>query len=162
MGKETLTTKKKLEILKEFWEHWKEMSQYYAPERIEAAILLWLHSTLMEEEWIEDWTKDDLVKAFENLFTEEYIEELWEKSCKTPQDYILLSQWIGFCWGLLSEDENIYQVIEDTREAIALTKKKTNKEDLPLLFEAVYWNIEKEKAEEEIEKIKKDIKKLCR
>lgn len=159
MTEETLTTKKKLKILKEFWEHWREMSQYYFPERIEAAVLLWLYGTLMEEEWIEDWTRDDLVKAFENLFTEEYIEELEERSCKTKQDYILLSQWIGFCWGLLSEDEDIYQVIEDTREAIALTKE-TDKKDLPQLFETVYWAIEKEKDENEIEKIKKDIKRI--
>lgn len=159
MTEETLTTKKKLKILKEFWEHWREMSQYYFPERIEAAVLLWLYGTLAEEEWIESWTKDDLVKAFENLFTEEYIEELEERSCKTKQDYILLSQWIGFCWGLLSEDEDIYQVIEDTREAIALTKE-TDKKDLPQLFEAVYWTIEKEENENEIEKIKKDIKRI--
>ena len=160
MTRETLTTKRKLEILKEFWEHRERMAKYFPPERIEAAILLWLYDTLMKEEWIENRTKDDLVEAFEEMFTEDYVETLREKYCETKQDYLLLRQWIGFCWGLFREDEDIYQIIEDVKVSMALLKKKSNLDDLPELFEIVYWTLEEEKEIWDMEKIKRDIKKL--
>ena len=160
MEKETLTTKRKLEILKEFWEYWKEMAQYYLPERIEAAVLLWLYDTLMEEEWIEEWTKEQLVDTFESIFTPEYIDELWETRCKSKQDLELLQQWIWFAWGLLSEDDTIYEAIDNTKHIMKLTKMKTNKEDLEVLFKIVYWEIEEENDEEEKKKAIEDIKKI--
>lgn len=160
MGKEVLTTKRKLEILKEFWEYWKEMAQYYLPERIEAAVLLWLYDTLMEEEWVEDWTKEQLIDMFESIFTSEYIDELGATRCQSKQDLELLQQWIWFAWGLLSEDEAIYEAIDNTKHIIKLTKMKTNKEDLEVLFRVVYWEIEEENDEEEKRKFIEDIKKI--
>lgn len=160
MAKETLTTKRKLEILKEFWDFRKEMSQYYAPERIEAAVLLWLYHTLIEEEWIEDWTKEELVKSFEDVFSLDYIDELAEKHCETKQDLILLHEGIWFSWGLLNEDESIYEAIDNTKHIIELTKTKVNKEDLSTLFKMIYWTIELENEEEEKKKIIDSIKKI--
>lgn len=160
MGKETLTTKRKLEILKEFWEYRKEMAQYYLPERIEAAVLLWLYDTLMEEEWVEEWTKEQLTDMFVEIFTPEYIEELWETRCKSKQDLELLQQWIWFAWGLLNEDEKIYEAIDNTKHIMELTKMKTNKEDLEVLFRVVYWEIEEENDEEEKKKIIEEIKEI--
>ena len=160
MGKETLTTKRKLEILKEFWEYWKEMAQYYKPERIEAAVLLWLYDTLMEEEWIEEWTKEQLVDMFMEIFTPEYIDELWETRCESKQDLELLQQWIWFAWGLLSEDESIYEAIDNTKHIMELTKMKVNKEDLEVLFRIIYWEIEEENDEEEKKKVMEEIKKI--
>lgn len=160
MEKETLTTKKKLEILKEFWDFWKEMAQYYKPERLEAAVLLGLYETLMEEEWIEDWTKEDLVKAFEDIFNLDYIDTLVEKYCETKQDLTLLHEWIWFAYGLLNEDESIYEAIDNTRHIIELTKTKVNKEDLSMLFKMIYWAIELENEEEEKKKIIDSIKKI--
>ncbi len=160
MAKETLTTKRKIEILKEFWEFWKEMAQYYPPERIEAAVLLWLYDTLMEEEWVEDWTKEDLVNMFEEIFTLDYIDELWETRCQSKQDLELLQQWIWFAWGLLSEDEAIYEAIDNTKHIMELTKMKENKEDLEVLFRVIYWDIVEENDEEEKKKFIEDIKKI--
>lgn len=162
MAKETLTTKKKLEILKEFWEFWKEMAQYYKPERIESAVLLWFYDTLMEEEWVEDLTKEELVDMFESIFSLDYIDELAGKHCETNQDLTLLHEWIWFTWGLLNEDEDIYEAIDNTRRVMELVETKVNKEDLPMLFRIIYGEIEKERDEEEKKEIINTIKKIRR
>lgn len=160
MAKETLTTKRKLEILKEFGEFWKEMAEFYSPERLESAVLLWLYNTLIEEKWVEDWAREELVEMVESTFTLEYVDKLVEKYCTTKQDLILLREWIWFAWGLLNEDEDIYEAIDNTKELMKLIEQKRNKEDLPILFRTIYGEIEKENDEEEKENIINDIKKI--